>query len=78
MYFYENWDNIYKAKVAICQVKFFNKNLEKTISQKNLTDSRCHWGMGMLAFPFCLLCTVRFFYKFEKFLLIIVKFTFSC
>ena len=22
MYFYENWDNIYKAKVAICQVKF--------------------------------------------------------
>ena len=29
MYFYENWDNIYKAKVAICQVKFFNKNLKK-------------------------------------------------
>lgn len=22
MYFYENWDNIYKAKVTICQVKF--------------------------------------------------------
>lgn len=78
MYFYENWDNIYKAKVAICQVKFFNKNLKKTISQKNLTDSCCHWSMDMLAFPFCLLRTVRFFYKIEKFLLIIVKFTFSC
>lgn len=29
MCFYENWDNIYKAKVAICQVKFFNKKFEK-------------------------------------------------
>ena len=78
MYFYENWDNIYKAKVAICQVNFFNKNLKKTTSQKDLTDSCCHWDMDMLAFPFCLLRTVRFFYKIEKFLLIIVKFTFSC
>ena len=79
------------------------------MSQKNLTGSRCHWGMDMLAFAFlgenpavfagknprilfmakrqktqeavlppCLLRTVRFFYIIEKFLLIIVKFTFFC
>lgn len=28
MQFYENWANIYKAKVAICQVKFLKKYSE--------------------------------------------------
>ena len=33
MYFYEKWDNIYKAKVAICQVKFL-------LNFRNLMGSR--------------------------------------
>ena len=66
MYFYENWDNIYKAKVAICQVKFSNNfsNFSK------FGSSREKWVWPTGASQFFLIHTFKLYYcKFCFFLL---------
>lgn len=52
MCFYENWDNIYKAKVAICQVKFFNKNLKKNDIPEKSDGLLLSLGHGHARFSF--------------------------